>query len=231
MVQAADSAEADCAVAARCKDMADGKKALSGLDCRTAADGTDLAVTKMSVHSVYAAACGFASKVDWWGEIDNEAVNGVLISHGYVQDAAPQTPPIFRCERLQKDWAAGDLDAYAEFHGLGQLRADYSQAADFWRDHMASLLACRRGLGQLHAEYSQAANLLALQQAQGSKQICYLSAYSLGRACVCHGLEVLKSKGWFHRQILRHHLTHCPYHTSKIPDSEQDPQCKLHKQM
>lgn len=46
VVQAADYAEADCAVAARCKDMADGKKALSGLDCRSAADCTGVAFTK-----------------------------------------------------------------------------------------------------------------------------------------------------------------------------------------
>lgn len=84
MVHAADSAEADCAVAARCKDMADGKKALSGLDCRSAADRTDVAVTKKSVGGAYAGACRSDSKLEM-----------VVYSttRGYAQDAAPQTPP------------------------------------------------------------------------------------------------------------------------------------------
>jgi len=226
MLQAPDAAEADCTVAARCKDMADLNKSLSGLDCKTAPDHTDLATTKMSVCSAYVGACQSDS---------NSEIVVYVTCHGYAQDAAPQTPPMFQYIRFQKDWAA---EAYADVQRdhmasllFGQLHAKYGQAADFWRDHMATLQFCRRGLGQMHAEYGQAANLQALLQAQGSKQICYLSAYSLGGACVCHMLEVLKSKGWLHRQRSYHQLTHCPYHTSKIPDSEQDPQRKRHKQM
>lgn len=211
VVQAADSAEADCAVAARCKDMADGKKALSGLDCRGAADCTDVAFTKKSVGGAYAGACRSDSKPE---------MVVYFTTHGYAQDAAPQNPPCVHCEldmvcRIQSEHGMPwDLDAYANY-----------QLPDSWHERCVWQRLGRH----MDALYSQAANLQALLQAQGSKQICYLSAYSLGRACVCHVLEVLK--GWSHRQRSWHQLTHCPYHASKISDSEQDPQCKLHKQI